>query len=376
MGATFWSSLTDAEQQHLLGRGRRADHPPGTVLCREDDPATDVMVILQGSAKITSDDQTLALRGPGDLLGERAVLTIRSRSATVIALEPVDLLVVPAEDFARFLNEQPHLGALLEQELYDRLSEQRVPATLQRTSNEPDWSGQMCSILFTDIASFNDPSRTDGDRKVIKAAMYDVLQSSFGESGVPWTSCHVEDRGDGALLIAPPSIPTAKLVDPLVSRLSAGLRTHNRRATAPVRLQLRVALHVGPVSRDGRGVAGESVSQTARLLDAPILKAELAEAGSDLGFIVSEFVYDSVVKHAPGAVDPRAYRQVKVRVKETKAKAWIYLTADAAPNTPAVRAQNPPAAPGEPPPSTGPRFEGDLRVQGDFVLGNKIIIRE
>jgi CRP-like cAMP-binding protein len=370
VGVTFWASLTEAEQQGLAARGERVNRPAGTVLCREDASAADVMVILRGCAKVCSGDRILAMRGPGDLVGERAALMIRSRSATVVALEAVEVLVVPAAEFARFLDEQPRVAGVLEQELYDRLSERRVSGDVDRAgTGEAEWSGRNCSILYTDIASFNDPVRTDDDRRVVKHVMYDELRSSFDESGVPWQGCHREDRGDGALVVVPPSVPTVALVHPLVSRLATGIRAHNRRATEVVRIQLRVALHVGPVTKDEHGVAGEAVNQTARLLDAPVFKAELAGSGADLGLIVSEFVYDSVVKHAPGGIDPEAYQGVDVEVKETSTKAWIHLNTEGRRNAPALRPV-PPAA------RSGPSFEGDLRVQGDFVLGNKIIIRE
>ncbi|KAB2339997.1 cyclic nucleotide-binding domain-containing protein [Actinomadura rudentiformis] len=373
----FWHSLSEVEQQELLGLGQRASHPPGTVLCHEDASATDVMVILDGWAQVCcgtgSEERIVALRGPGDLLGERAALMVRSRSATVVTRDAVEILVVPAEGFAGFLEEHPRAAALLEQQLYGRLNEDRVSGPLERIgSRDTEWTGQNCSIFFTDIASFNDPGRTDEDRRIVKRVMYEVLRDAFAESGVQWTGCHHEDRGDGALLVVPPTVPTTRLVDPLVSKLAVRLRSHNRRAGDVVQLQLRAALHVGPVTSEEEGVSGEAVSQAARLLDAPILKSELARTGADLGFVVSHFVYDSVVKHAPGSVDPLAYRRIKVRVKEAKTKAWIYLSAGVGNRTPELRAR-PSVRPSAP---AGPLFEGDLKVEGDLVMGNKIIIRD
>ncbi|MFI0446404.1 Crp/Fnr family transcriptional regulator [Actinomadura sp. 6N118] len=373
----FWHSLSEVEQQELLELGQRASHPPGTVLCREDASATDVIVILSGWAQVCSgtgsEERIVALRGPGDLIGERAALMVRSRSATVVTHDTVETLVVPAEGFAAFLEERPRAAALLEQQLYGRLNENRVSGPLERIGpQDAEWAGQNCSIFYTDIASFNDPGRTDEDRRIVKRVMYEVLRDAFAESEVHWSGCHREDRGDGALLVVPPTVPTTRLVDPLVSKLAVRLRSHNRRAGDVVRLQLRAALHVGPVTSDGEGVSGEAVSQAARLLDAPILKSEMARTGADLGFVVSDFVYDSVVKHAPGPVDPLAYRRVKVRVKETKTRAWIYLSAEMGKRTPDLRAR--PSA--KPPTSNGPFFEGDLRVEGDLVMGNKIIIRD
>ncbi len=90
-------------------------------------------------------------------------------------------------------------------------------------------------------------------------------------------------------------------------------------------MQLRVALNVGPVVSDPQGVSGEAIILAARILEAPVLKKELARSTADLGVIVSAFIYDSVVKHAPGSVDPGQYRHLRFRVKESTVTAWMYL---------------------------------------------------
>lgn len=90
-------------------------------------------------------------------------------------------------------------------------------------------------------------------------------------------------------------------------------------------MRLRVALHVGPVVCDREGVCGESVIIGARLLEAPVLKRRLAAQDGDLGLIVSSYVYHTVVKHAPGGIDPASFRRVHVRIKESRLSAWVCL---------------------------------------------------
>ena len=91
-------------------------------------------------------------------------------------------------------------------------------------------------------------------------------------------------------------------------------------------MQLRVALNVGPVVSDPQGVSGEAIILAARLLEAPALKKALAKTAADLGVIVSPFIYDSVIKHAPGYVDPAQYHRLRFRVKESDVTAWMYLS--------------------------------------------------
>jgi hypothetical protein len=125
---------------------------------------------------------------------------------------------------------------------------QQTAAQQTAAAWQQDWAEPLnCSILFTDVASFADPVRNDSDRNVVRTAMYEIVRSAFEASRVPWAACYHEDRGDGAVIVVPPNISTQRVVDPLVQELADRLRQYNRRASDVVRIQLRAALHVGPV---------------------------------------------------------------------------------------------------------------------------------
>jgi hypothetical protein len=190
------------------------------------------------------------------------------------------------------------------------------------------WIGQNCSVILTDVVSFSAPSRTDEDRWVIRQVMYRVLKQSCKSAGIPWDECHHEDRGDGVLVVVPPTVPTWRILHPFVARLAEGLSQHNQRAGDGRRFQLRVALDVGPVESDAEGVMGLTIIQTARLVEAPTLKQRLRDSQGSLGFIASDFVYDKFVKHRPGEVDPAKYQKIRSGVKESRFTAWIYLAPD------------------------------------------------
>lgn len=189
----------------------------------------------------------------------------------------------------------------------------------------PCWAGQNCSVLMLDVARFAAPHRTDTDRLFIRRTIYKILKSACDDSGIPWATCHHEDRGDGVLIVLPPTTPTCLAVYPLLPRLRAGLRRHNRCASEATRIQLRVALDVGPVTPDEEGVSGEVIIRTARMLDAPVFKRDLARSNADLGFITSPFVYDTVIRHDPDNIDPATYRRLGLRVKESRLSAWMHL---------------------------------------------------
>lgn len=124
-GAAFLDSLTPAERDDLFARGGRRKLRRGTFLFSEGDASEHVAVVLAGRVKASSfttdgREVVLAVRGPGELLGELAALDRQTRSASVIALEPLEVLVVPADGFRDFLEAHARVAVSLLQTLSRR----------------------------------------------------------------------------------------------------------------------------------------------------------------------------------------------------------------------------------------------------------------
>jgi len=134
-----------------------------------------------------------------------------------------------------------------------------------------------------------------------------------------------DDRGDGLLTVVPPIVPTAKVIAHLHKELPAALEEHNRAHRDSARIQLRVAIHVGPVATDTLGASGEAIIVTARMVEAPLFKQAMDEARAGLGIISSTFIYESVIRHDLGLA---GYSQVRVDVKEASMLAWMKLFVD------------------------------------------------
>ena len=189
--------------------------------------------------------------------------------------------------------------------------------------------GQVCGMLAVDIAGFTGPERDDDIQRYLHESLYSMLKSAFDGSGLPWHDCIDEDRGDGALVVVPPTLAAAGLVDPLPERLRGLIRRHNRVSCEAARIQLRVAIHIGPVHHDGDGFVGGDVNLLFRLLDAPPLKRMLAGSGAELALIASDCVYQNVVRRHPSLVDPAAFQRLTVRVRQTRVHAWAHVSAAA-----------------------------------------------
>ena len=465
---SFWNALADPERNALATAGVEEVFRAGSTLFREGDESSQVMIIDSGWVKISAVAETavgagekiLAVRSQGDIIGERAALTMQVRESTGTALDEVSAMVVPAERFVEFLRGHPRAAEVLQRQEVERRQEdparlfggepasaerrlawllsdlakrrggyhsgssaaftlpmsqqeladwvgtsadvvarflrawrergivvrarsrrltivdldrlaaiwdtlpaaspdalgaQLVPAAarspsaqgvrevtafstrvMARRDTSPRWLDAAdeqltCSVLFTDVAGFGDPRRNDGDRDAVRAALYEILRSAFESSGVPWIECYHEDRGDGAVIVVPPTIPPVRLVDPLLPELADRLRQHNRRASEVVRIQLRAALHVGPVGKDLEGLTGQTVIAAARIVDAPAVKQRLAAEHADLIFAVSSYVYDQFVRHCMGRVDSDSFEQVESEVKRFRISAWVHLAGHVAP---------------------------------------------
>jgi len=118
--------LTEDETRSLHARGGTRRFRRGAVMLREGEDPTRVLVLLEGRAKaITYTDEArevvLGFMGPGELLGEVAVIEERPRSATVVALEPVSALALADRDFWSLLEEHPRIWIVVHKTVIGRL---------------------------------------------------------------------------------------------------------------------------------------------------------------------------------------------------------------------------------------------------------------
>lgn len=183
--------------------------------------------------------------------------------------------------------------------------------------------GQLCGLFAVNIVGFNGWQRDDDIQLYIHKSLYEMLQVAFDKSGVPWSRCVHEDRGDGVLVVVPPTIPISGLVA-VPEKLSIPIRRHNRVSCDAARIQLRIATHIGPVHYDGHGFVGRDVSLLFRLLNARPLRRMLSESGADVAVVASGYIYDNVIRRRPSLVDAALFQRLSVRVKETRTYAWAY----------------------------------------------------
>jgi CRP/FNR family cyclic AMP-dependent transcriptional regulator len=124
----FLDALTPDEVAHLETRGVRRRFPRGTALFHEREVSDRVMLLTHGRVKVASisedgRESVLAFRGPGEVLGELSAIDGQPRSAGVVAVDPVEALVIPTADFRAFLERSPKAALWLLARLIARLRE-------------------------------------------------------------------------------------------------------------------------------------------------------------------------------------------------------------------------------------------------------------
>lgn len=117
---------TDAATLMSLVRRRRIDRH-GAVL-RAGSAGDDLVLLLAGRVKLIAfgserREVVLAIRGPGELIGEMAALGGQRRTATAVAIEDAEVGFLSSEEFRGYLRDHPAAALILIRMLVHRLSE-------------------------------------------------------------------------------------------------------------------------------------------------------------------------------------------------------------------------------------------------------------
>jgi CRP/FNR family transcriptional regulator, cyclic AMP receptor protein len=104
---SLFTMLPEETQRHLANLLRFRTVEEGDVLFHRGDEGTELYIIVQGRIQVSLsrrlDTVRLAVLGPGDVLGEMALLDGFPRSADAVVLERTQLAVLSHEDFLAFL---------------------------------------------------------------------------------------------------------------------------------------------------------------------------------------------------------------------------------------------------------------------------------
>lgn len=126
VGVVFLERLTESDRQDLLALGRRLRLRAGTTGLVEGQVSGQVLLLLEGHVRACTTaadgrESLLAVRRPGEIVGELSALDGRPHSATVSAFETVEAVAIPASSFRSFLKSHPDAAFAVLELITERL---------------------------------------------------------------------------------------------------------------------------------------------------------------------------------------------------------------------------------------------------------------
>ena len=124
----LFSGLSEADHALLTQVAVRRSYPRHTLLLQEGDPGERFYLLRKGRAKVylgnaDGREVILAFLGPGDFLGEMALVDDEPCSANVMVLEESEFVSIGKSEFQKVLASSPSMAANLVKALSRRVRE-------------------------------------------------------------------------------------------------------------------------------------------------------------------------------------------------------------------------------------------------------------
>jgi class 3 adenylate cyclase len=181
------------------------------------------------------------------------------------------------------------------------------------------------AIVAVDIEGST--TRTNMARAQLRNTMYDLLEEALMLAGISEQYRDLVDRGDGVLVLIRPvdDLPKTTLLNTVIPALSDLLsRLETERPEHSFRM--RAAMHAGEVHYDKRGIYGEDIDITCRLLDAPEVKVKLKVANAPLVLVVSDHIYASLIRHGYDGIDSSTFEPiVQFQMGKLRRHGWVQV---------------------------------------------------
>ena len=115
------SGLSDRDLERIASRMKERRLPEGKAVTTEGESGVGFFVIVDGKARVNVGGQDVHTLGPGDHLGEIALIDGGRRSATVTAETDLHCYAMSAWEFRPLVQENPDMAWALVQALVKRL---------------------------------------------------------------------------------------------------------------------------------------------------------------------------------------------------------------------------------------------------------------
>ncbi|MGD8245634.1 MAG: SpoIIE family protein phosphatase [Anaerolineae bacterium] len=194
-GLAFLREADPEVLRALAGVAREKRFRPGEVILEEGSSGRELYLIVEGRVEAVKthegDEVLLAIRGPGELLGEMALIEEKPRSATVRAVAPTRVLEVSEPDLRALLAKDRTLLYEAARVLSARLRQGDLAriAQLQRKNRE---LAQAYRELQEAQAALVEKERLEHELDLARELQQSILPHTFPD--LPGVTCAAESR--------------------------------------------------------------------------------------------------------------------------------------------------------------------------------------
>ncbi|HEY6931816.1 MAG TPA: cyclic nucleotide-binding domain-containing protein [Marmoricola sp.] len=114
-------SLSNADLKKVIAAGRHVHLPADWALIQEKTPADKAFLIVDGEVSVRRHGEEIARLGPGDVIGEMAIVQHKLRSASVVSLTPLEVIHFTDEAITRLVDQVPAFADAIRATAQDRL---------------------------------------------------------------------------------------------------------------------------------------------------------------------------------------------------------------------------------------------------------------
>ena len=124
----LFATLPEEQLRMLTVVVTRKSAPRSTTIMAGGDPTDSLYIVLSGRLKVMMSDAEgkeviLSILGPGEFFGEMGLIDDEPRSATVVTIEPCELLSIAKRDFKKCMAENFEMSQAVMRGLVKRLRE-------------------------------------------------------------------------------------------------------------------------------------------------------------------------------------------------------------------------------------------------------------
>lgn len=124
----LFASVPEEQLRLLAPVLTRRSTTRGSIIMAAGDPTDSLYIILSGRLKVMMSDADgkeviLSILGPGEFFGEMGLIDDNPRSASVVAIEPCELLAITRRDFRKCMAENAEMAMAVMRGLVRRLRE-------------------------------------------------------------------------------------------------------------------------------------------------------------------------------------------------------------------------------------------------------------